>query len=575
MEERNSMRLHLTVGLWLTAALLLMGCTAGKTGSPATVNGSDAYERPENAYYYYMESQLAKGRGASEQSVAYLEKAAALQPDSVFLKKELALEYLQQENTAGALELIDAILAQDPDHLESLILYGRIMQERGNLEQAKQAYEKVIALDSSRENVFLLLGRIYLSEDNDADALRVFQTLVEQNPQSYPGHFFLGKLYARQEQYEAAEREYQKALEIEPALLEPRFELLNLYQRQGKSPGVLIDTYEEILENNPGNIQAMMEVGLLYWKNDRKDEARALFSDLAQRSDSSFEVVLKVIQTYLETDRYDDGLMVIEGVLASAPQNSDLQYLAGVAYYGKKDFDNARKHFGRVQKDSRFYKDAVVHLAFVNQEQGNTAKAVEYLQEAILSDPENAEYYYYLGTFQENAEAYAEAVGALEKAIERNPEETKYRFRLGVVYDKWGQKEASIEIMRDVIELDPTHASALNYLGYTYADLGKNLDEAERLIKKALTYKPNDGYITDSLGWVYYKQGRYEEALSVLKTAVEMVPDDPIILEHLGDAYLKVGDRSNALRYYRLSLEHQNQDPEALNEKIRRIENRP
>ena len=115
MEERNSMRLHLTVGLWLTAALLLMGCTAGKTGSPATVNGPDVYERPENAYYYYMESQLAKGRGASEQSVAYLEKAAALQPDSVFLKKELALEYLQQKNTAGALELIDAILAQDPD----------------------------------------------------------------------------------------------------------------------------------------------------------------------------------------------------------------------------------------------------------------------------------------------------------------------------------------------------------------------------------------------------------------------------------------------------------------------------
>lgn len=568
------MRTLLTLGIMLTAAMLAGSCAAGRSGSPEDGRQLPSDNRPGNAYYYYMESRLAKSRGETEQSLAYLEKAGALQPESVFLKKELALEYLQQKETAAALALIEQILEQEPDNVESLILYGRIMQERENFEKAKEAYEKVIALDSGRENVFLLLGRIYLSEENEADALRVFQNLVEQNPRSYPGHYFLGKLYARQERFEAAEREYEKALEIEPALLEPRFELLNLYQRQGKPPGVLIDTYEEILEKNPGNIQAMMELGLLYWKHDRKDKARALFTDLGQRSESSFEVALKVIQTYLETDRHEDGLTVIEGMLDTT-QNSDLQYLAGVAYYGEKDFDNALQHFERVQKESRFYKDAIVHRAFIHQEQGDHAEAVAFLEEAIQSDPDNAEYYYYLGTFQEDREAYAEAVAALESAIERQPEEAKYRFRLGVVYDKWGQKETSIEIMRDVIELDPAHASALNYLGYTYADLGRNLEEAERLIKKALEYKPNDGYITDSLGWVYYKQGRYPEAVSVLKAAVELVPDDPIILEHLGDAYMKVGDQRNALHYYRLSLENGNKDPEAVKEKIRRIENPP
>lgn len=568
------MRKLSTVGMMVTVAVLLIGCAAGRNGSPSAVSESEPYRRPENAYYYYMESQLAKNRGDSEKSLDYLERSLEFQPDSVFLKKELALEYLQEKDTAAALDLVEDILVQDPDNVEALILYGRIMQDGDNLEQAKQAYERVIALDSSRDNVFLLLGRIYLNENNDAEALRVFQSLVDQNPRSYPGHYFLGKLYARQERFEAAEQAYKKALEIEPALLEPRFELLNLYQRQGKPIGLLIQTYEEILQKNPGNIQAMMELGLLYWKNDRNEEARALFSELGQRSDNSFEVVLKVIQTYLETDRLEDGLVVIEGMLAAAPENSDLQYLSGVAYYGRKDFPNALQHFSRVQAGSRFYKDALVHIAFINQEQGDSDEAIAFLNEAIRSDPENAEYHYYLGTFLESSEAYAEAVVALNNAVERNPQETKYRFRLGVVYDKWGQKEASIEAMQDVIEIDPTHASALNYLGYTYADLGRNLDEAERLIKKALKYKPADGYITDSLGWVYYKQGRYQEAVTVLENAVELVPDDPIILEHLGDAYEKVGDHPNALRYYRKSLENQNKDPEAVKEKIRRIEDR-
>ena len=168
----------------------------------------------------------------------------------------------------------------------------------------------------------------------------------------------------------------------------------------------------------------------------------------------------------------------------------------------------------------------------------------------------------------ESAEKY------IRRAIEIEPDNPRYHFRLGVVYDKGNQKQASIDAMRKVIELDPKHANALNYLGYTYADLGKNLDEAERLIKEALKHKPNDGYITDSLGWVYYKKGEFDKALKYLKKAVELVPDDPIMLEHMGDAYLKLNDRSNAMKYYRKSLKIKDKDKEALEEKIRKLKHK-
>jgi Tfp pilus assembly protein PilF len=128
-----------------------------------------------------------------------------------------------------------------------------------------------------------------------------------------------------------------------------------------------------------------------------------------------------------------------------------------------------------------------------------------------------------------------------------------------------------MEAMRKVIAIDPKHSNALNYLGYTYADLGQNLDEAEKLIKEALKYKPDDGYITDSLGWVYYKKGDFEKALQYLQKAVEIVPDDPIMLEHLGDAYLKLNDKINALKYYKKSLQHKEKDKEELEKKIQAI----
>jgi tetratricopeptide (TPR) repeat protein len=279
------------------------------------------------------------------------------------------------------------------------------------------------------------------------------------------------------------------------------------------------------------------------------------------------------VRLYLDPKRYEDARIIITGMLAGEPDSSELNHLAGIAYYGLEDNEAAVRHFKKVQPESRFYDDAVVHVSFLLHEAGKTDEAINYLLSALEKDPDNAEFCYYLGTMYEESESYDQALTYLQKAIASDPENPKYYFRLGVVQDKGGDKTGSIASMRKVIELDPQHANALNYLGYTYADLGQNLDEAERLIKEAMKYKPDDGYITDSLGWVYYKRGQYEQALTYLKKAVALVPDDPVMLEHLGDIYLKLKDVDNALKYYRMALTKKDGDKQALEQKIQQLTN--
>jgi Flp pilus assembly protein TadD len=138
----------------------------------------------------------------------------------------------------------------------------------------------------------------------------------------------------------------------------------------------------------------------------------------------------------------------------------------------------------------------------------------------------------------------------LNKALKISPNDEELHFLLGVIYDKDGNTKASIEKMKGVLKLNPSHAGALNYIGYTYADKGINLKEAEKFIKKALSIKPKDGYITDSLGWVYYKLGRINEAITELEKAVNLAPKDPLIIEHLGDAYSKLNILDKALEMY-------------------------
>jgi len=108
--------------------------------------------------------------------------------------------------------------------------------------------------------------------------------------------------------------------------------------------------------------------------------------------------------------------------------------------------------------------------------------------------------------------------------------------------------------MRVAIELNPQNAAALNYLGYTFAEQGVQLDEAEDLIRRALALDPTDGFYVDSLGWVYYQRGQYAKAVEQLEHALELAGEDPTISEHLGDAYRQTGRPQEALRLYQDAL---------------------
>ena len=120
-----------------------------------------------------------------------------------------------------------------------------------------------------------------------------------------------------------------------------------------------------------------------------------------------------------------------------------------------------------------------------------------------------------------------------------DPKIDELHFNLGVAYDKINKKEDCIIEMKETIKLNPKHANALNYLGYTYAEKGINLNEAISLIKKALQIKPDDGYYLDSLAWAYFQKGWVDDAIEILEKAVTLVKDDPVMYEHLGDIYLK------------------------------------
>ncbi|HEY5039898.1 MAG TPA: tetratricopeptide repeat protein, partial [bacterium] len=147
-----------------------------------------------------------------------------------------------------------------------------------------------------------------------------------------------------------------------------------------------------------------------------------------------------------------------------------------------------------------------------------------------------------------NKQAAEYNVGSLSQAY----------FNLGALLDKQGRFNEAIDQMKKVIELQPQNADAYNYIGYSYADKGIQLDDAKKYMDSALKLDPDNSYYLDSLGWVYYRKGKYQDAkeqfdkaLKFLKTEVK---DDAVIYDHLGEVLLRLGQKQEAVVQWQKAL---------------------
>lgn len=533
-------------------------------------------EADESPYFHYMRSELHMRTGDFDRALDELIKAVNLDPSSPFLKKELIAIYLHKKNVAKALNVAQELIELEPENTDSLLVAGKLRQMLNQNDEAKEIYLKVLQLDPDQENAYLYLGQILMEGDNTDEAFRLYVKMVEHFPESYAAHFFLGRIHTIKNNPEYAEKEFLRTIEINPNLLEPRFELISIYENQDSNKTIpdTIRLYREILEIDNNNIRAELEFALFYHSHGQAKKASELLARIGERSINDQSIIIMASRELLGKKRFKEAAVAFTGMLKGAPQDSTLEYLSGISYDALKQTRKAIDHLLRVKPASEHYKKSIVHIALAYNENEMKDKAIDFLEVKRRELPDDMDIVIYLAAFYEETDAYAKAISLLSEGIDQFPDNASLIFRLGVVQDKVGEKSASIQSMKRVIELDPNNANALNYLGYTYADMGENLDIAEALILKALTLKPEDGFITDSLGWVYYKQGRFSKAVTILEQAVDLTDGDPVITQHLGDAYLKANRLEEALETYKKARSKSNDDNPDLDAKIKELEKR-
>lgn len=222
--------------------------------------------------------------------------------------------------------------------------------------------------------------------------------------------------------------------------------------------------------------------------------------------------------------------------------------------------------FNDIDRNSPLYTTAQLQVALSLDRLDRVDDAMDVLKAIARREPENADPYIARGDMQRGRENFAQAVVEYGEAIKRagpiEPRHWSIYYARGVCYERLGEWPLAEKDLKLADTLSGGHPLVLNYLGYSWVEKELHLDEAMKMIRKAVARRPNDGFIVDSLGWAHFRLGEFSEAVLHLEKASELQPEDPTINDHLGDAYWRVGRRTEARFQWQRALDMKPEETE-------------
>ncbi len=572
----DSVRFFRRVIILSLAALLLLllwGCQTARVSAPGKTGPSEGFPgAPKSlAYFHYLKAQRLLLEDNSEGAITEYLEALKYDAASAQVETELAAIYQRQGKVKQALEHVEKALKLDPGYQEAHFLLAGLHVGLRQLKEATREYEHILKLDPENREARLFLATLYAQQRQFDKAILAIKDLLRQDPKLTVAHYYLGRVYLETGNLAEARKEFNQVLALEPGFVPAMFDLATALERD-KQYSRALAIYRRILKKQPANSRAWINIGRLMLATKHLAEAHKAFDKVRELEKSDNVVALSVGVIYLENNLPDEALREFSRLLDQPRFKDQAHYFMGLALEEKEDSKAAIKEYRLVEKGSESYVSARLRLAFLLHRAGQRAEAWAILDEVKTLAPDQEDVYLTFSYLYEEEKQWDKGIALIKQGLEKLPQSVELNFRLAAFHEKKPDREASIKQVKKVLELDPQNADAQNFLGYTYAEAGIHLDEAESLIRAALRAKPEAGYIIDSLGWLLYKKGQYDKAVAELERAFKKMPKDSTVAEHLGDALTKLRRYQEALEVYRKALGLENSNRGELEKKIKTTE---
>ncbi len=567
----------------------------------------DAGERfaSARAISHYLDARRHLRTGNATKALEHLRLAVTYDEESPELRVSLA-EALAETGELGlaegearrALELT----ANGPTASDAHVLLGRIASARHQPQQAALSFRSAIRMETALASEgerpdaepWVLLASLYLESGDEEAAVRTLDDLAVRVPADGSGFREMGRTLVEKHEPGKAERHLRRAVQLDPRDVEA-LRLLAQAHEALRRPAETREDLLAILRVEPDDGRALLALGRTAVGQGDSAAAREWFHRYLRSAADPPDAHARVVFQWLEGGRPEEALAAARAGLEEAGPDPRLRFAEGLALEELRRWSDAADVLASIRSEAgELFVSARVALADALSRAGRPAEAEKALEPALASQPRDVRLIAMRASVLDRAGRAADAVALLRRAIaerERSPRDpdlselytalaeslvragrpddaiatlrgalaTRPRdedllYALGSAFERAGQAEVAMAQMRALLAVNPDHAEALNFLGYTYAEQGIRLEEAEKLVRRALELKPRSGHALDSLGWVLFRRGDHRRAVEALEQADSLSGPDTTILEHLGDAYRAVSRLGDAAQAYRRAL---------------------
>jgi tetratricopeptide (TPR) repeat protein len=548
MRQKNSIS---RAALAALATLLLSG-TAGyakQASEPVEINSFSGA---------FLAARVAEVDNDLDDAIAYYKRALSFDPDNEAMRQSLLLALISDGQFKASLPYAEDLkTVPEVERFSRVALAVEDMRE-GRYRQAQTMLKLTLESDLDRLITGLLTA---WSEQGAGEGKEALKTIDELDGPEWYGIF----------------KNYHRALIAENAgLTAEAEEAFDEMVGDVASGGAAPDTWLRAAEAYAGFLARKGDKKKAVEVLDKADEFAAgrvsidrIRSDIeagrqvapmvASVTDGASEVLLDLGSALNRGGGEPFVRFYLQIALALRP-NSDaaLLQLANFAEQ-QQDAEGAIELYRRIPESSPMHRAAELQLGLNLADLDKHAEAEANLKKVLAADPDDMRGYLALGGVYSSQEKYADAAKNYDQAVahldarragkadaESEAANWNIYYQRGISYERLKQWPKAEPNFRKALELAPEQPQVMNYLGYSWVDMNMNLDEALGMIQKAVDLRPSDGYIVDSLGWAFYKLGRYEDAVRELERAVSLKPDDAVLNDHLGDAYWRVGRKLEA-----------------------------
>jgi tetratricopeptide (TPR) repeat protein len=452
-----------------------------------------------------------------------------------------------------ALDAADVWSKLDPKSADAQKVLAEMYIASGNLAKARPIVKKILESEESKGDGFLYLNNILSRVENKTNALRFIVDIAKPYPNMVEAHFAV----AHTAHMAGNETIRDRELKIVDSL-DPKWETSILFKGAilfQQDPNQAIDEYKKFINKNPKSNSVRLELAKALVQTEKYAEAKQHFEQLVNSPLASSDLSLTVALLALESG--DD--LVAEKYLKQALErkhpNPDqiYMYLARI-YAQREDLANVLNWVEKISAGPMFVDSRIFAAQSIRAENG-VSDAINYLDQfKSLDRQEKLKFLQLKTSFLYNDNQYQQAINLMLLEEEKYNDSAEFYFDFGLLYEKNKDFESMEKHLKKAISLKPDYAIAYNALGYSYADRNIKLDDAKKYIEIALSIDPQNHYILDSMGWVYFRLGNYDIAYEFI-TKAYTIQEDPEIAAHLGEVLWKQGKQNEAISIWQSSLE--------------------